>query len=252
MNTDPHEGAPPPDPYPHLPVLTAREALRRDVHRLEVPEGTEHLLCPGNREQAGRFFRTQIQGYADLQTLGFVPRRLAEEKLRQAIADDDRTVYERVAACAQPPAPCGCHGNEAGAAPSRTTPLRQAYNATRKSHHPALARLLSDHLGTTVEWDAPLAATTRRWLVAAKMRVVIVGVLLQDIVIHRNAQLSVAAAAKSLLAHDIFIHRTGRLVQQGGYLRIWANSIHRFNDILVSAELISAAKRTSATWLLND
>jgi hypothetical protein len=252
MNNDPHDGGPPADLYPHLPVLAPREVLRRDAHRLEVPEGTEHMLCPGNREQQGRFFRTQIQSYADLQTLGFVPRRVSEDKMRQAVAEDDRAVFERVASCAPPPAPCGCSGSKDGAAPSRTTPLRQAYNTARKSHHPALARLLSDHRGTAVEWDAPLAATTRRWLVAAKSQVVIVGVLLQDIVIHRNAQLSVAAATKSLLAHDIFIHRTGRLVQQGGYMRIWANSIQRFNDIVVSAELIATVKRTSANWLVND
>jgi len=251
MNTDPNDGMPPPDAYQHLPVLAPREVLRRETHRLEVPEGSEQVLCPTNREQAGRFFRARIESYADLQTLGFVPRRLAEDKVRHAVAEDDRVVFERVSSCAQLPSPCGCSGSDHAAA-GRTTPLRHAYNAERKRHHPALARLLSDHLGAAVEWDSPVAATTRRWLTAAKASTVIIGLLLQDIVIHRNAQLSVAAAAKSLFAHDIFIHRTGRLVQQGGYLRIWANSIHRFNDIVVSAELIAQVKRTSASWLLND
>jgi hypothetical protein len=252
VNTDPHDHVLPVNPYPHLPVQTPHEVLRREAHRLEVPEGTEQLLCPGNREQAGRFFRTQIQSYADLQALGFVPRRLAEDKVRQAVADDDRAVFERVSSCAPPPALCNCNGGDHAVPLGRTTPLRQAYNTARKSHHPALSRLLSDHLGTAVEWDAPLAATTRRWLTAIKARTVIVGVLLQDIVIHRNAQLSVAASAKSLMAHDIFIHRTGRLVQQGGYLRVWANSIRRFNDFVVSPELLAQVKRTSASWLLND
>ncbi len=252
MNTDPQDDELVVDPYAHLPVQTPHEVLRREAHRLEVPEGTEQLLCPRNREQASRFFRTQIQGYADLQALGFVPRRLAEDKVRQAVADDDRAVFDRVSSCAPPPAPCGCEGGGHAVALGRSTTLRQAYNAARKSHHPALSRLLSDHLGTAVEWDAPLATTTRRWLVASKARTVIIGVLLQDIVIHRNAQLSVAATAKSLMAHDIFIHRTGRLVQQGGYLRVWANSIRRFNDFVVSAEVLAQVKRTSASWLLND
>lgn len=253
MSPDQDYGAPAADPYQHLPLLTAREALRRDVYSLEVPDGTEHMLCPGNREHGGRFFRTQIKAYSDLQTLGFIPRRLAEEKVRQAVAEDDRAVFDRVASCTPPPAAsCGCGGGEGDAAISRTTPLRRAYNSARNSYHPALARLLSDHLGTVVEWDSPLAATTRRWLFAAKLRVTVIGVLLKDIVIHRNAQLNIAAAAKSLYAHDIFIHRTGRLVQQGSYLGVWANSILRFNDKFVSAELISVAKRSSAAWLLND
>lgn len=256
MTHDSHDGQLPAEPFPHLPLTPAREVLRRETHRLDVPDNSEQLLCPSNREHAGRFFRTQLQGYGDLQVLGLIPRRLSEEKLRQAVVDDDRTVFERVSALhtlAGGASPCGCVGSShASDAASRASPLRLAYNAARKRHHPAVARLLSDHLGSEVDWDAPLAATTRRWFLSAKSRSVIVGVLLNDIVIHRNAQLSIAPAAKSLFAHDIFIHRTGRLVQQGGYLRIWANSIHRFNDIVVSAELIAAARRTSAGWLLND
>lgn len=88
-----------------------------------------------------------------------------------------------------PCAPCGCAGADNTPAASRTTPLRQADNATRKRHHPALARLLSDHLGTTAEWEAPPAETTRRWFAASKSRAEIVGLLLQDIFIHRTGRL---------------------------------------------------------------
>jgi hypothetical protein len=133
----------------------------------------------------------------------------------------------------------------------RGNPIRTTYNGIRKRHNPALARLLSDHYGTQMSWDTPVPAIVRKWVIFLRLNPEIIITLLGDITIHRNATLAVAASSKSLMAWNIWIHTTGRLVAHGSYLKVWANSINRFTDFLSSA-VIDAAHKIAPLWALTE
>jgi len=238
---------------PEIRLLNAKDALRLELRPIEVPENAELLLSPGNPEYANSFIRVRLKSYEDLQTLGFVPRKLAEDKVRQAMAADDAEMYDLAGKMfRQSPCECGCSKRTMDVSQSRGSPIRMIYNRMRKRHNPALSRVLSDHYGTKISWDTPVPAIVRKWVEFLLLRPEeIIIALLGDITIHRNATLAVAASSKSLLARNIWIHKTGRLVGQGSYLKVWANSINRFSDFLNPAA-IAAAQKIAPLWTLTE
>lgn len=233
-------------------VLAAKDALRLELRPIEVPENAELLLSPAHPEYAPSFARIRLRSYEDLQTLGLVPRRLAEEKVRQAIAADDAEVYELSGKMLQQSVrDCSCSSGGAHAPMSRGNPIRATYNNIRKRHNPALARLLSDHYGTQVSWDTPLPAILRKWVISLTLYPEIILACFGDVTVHKNATLAVAASTKSLMAWNIWIHKTGRLVAHGSYLKVWANSINRFTDYL-SPGVVDAARKIAPLWALSE
>lgn len=215
-------------------LVSPKEAIRREARTIEVEENTEFLLSPENRELASYFSRVEIKSYKDLQILGFVPRGLAEEKVRNAIAADDNEVYKIAISLPYEPARnCNCKGHSSEATMSWGKNLRATYNSIRKKHNPALANLLSDYYGKQIEWDSPLPTIIRNW--HDRINRVIITAMFNDIIIHRNATLLVAPSIKVKLANNIWIHRVGgQLAYQGSYLRIWATSINSFNDTITT------------------
>lgn len=173
--------------------------------------------------------------------------------MRQAMAADDGEVYNLAAKMLQQShGECGCSNRATHVSLSRGSPIRTIYNSIRKRHNPALTRVLSDHYGTQMSWDTPVPAIVRKWVAflpphPAEPLIALAG----DIIIHKNATLAVAASPKSLMAWNIWIHTTGRLVQQGSYLRIWANSINRFTDFM-SVATINTSKEIGPIWLLTE
>jgi hypothetical protein len=248
MNSEDIEKQPHDAACAEIKLYTAKDLLKREASRIEVPENTEMLLSPSNREFASYFSQVEVKSYEDLQLLGFVPRRLSEEKIRQAITADDDEVYKvAYSSMSQKTAyDCNCGNQDVYSVKLYGTSLRTNYNNIRKKHNPALARLLSDHLNTQVAWDDPLASVVRKWAISSRIDKLIYVVLLEDIIINRNATLAVAANTKSLLAHNIWIHQTGRLVKQGSYLKIWANSINT-----VSAS-VDAVRKIAPPWLIAE
>ncbi len=233
-------------------LVTAKEALKREVRRIEVPENSVLLLSPANLDYESFFSRVRLKLYEDLQTLGFVPRRLTEDKVRQAMAADDDEVYKLAGRLLrQPVQGCGCSKQNTHVEMPRVSQVRTIYNSMRKKHNPALANVLSDHYGTHISWDSSVAAIVRKWVEFLSLNKEILLLFLDDIIINRNATLTVVANAKSLLAHNIWIHKTGRLVNQGSYLKIWANSINRFNDFL-SPVTVEVARKVTPIWLLTE
>lgn len=228
-------------------LYTAKEALSRQTRRIDVPDNTELLLSPTDPEFVDFFSRVQLTSYGDLQLLGFVPRKLPEEKIRHAMTADDGEVYK--IASSMPSSftrNCDCGGADVAAARSGISGLRSTYNSIRKYHNPGLASLLSDHSGTYISWDSPAAGIIRNWIVYLQIKPEIIFVLVEDITINRNATLAVAPSAKSLLAFNIWIHHTGRLVQHGSYLKIWANSINEFKNFLSTTTTVTK----NVPWLI--
>lgn len=235
-----------------LKQLSAREALRLEPRPIVVPEGAEVLLSPSNAEYASGFARISLGSYDDLRLLGLVPRRLAEEKVRQAIEADDSEAYALAGTMlGRAPQPCSCHGRDPDPAAARGNPMRSTYNAIRRRHNPALARVLSDHYGTRMAWDGPVPSIVRKWAVAVARKPDVLVSLYENITIHQNATLSVVPAAKSLMAWNVWIHVTGRLVSQGSYLKLWANSVTRFSGYLSAAQ-VDTAMKVAPIWSLND
>jgi hypothetical protein len=232
-----------------LRLLSPRELLKQEFRHLEVKEGETLMLSPSNREFAASMARVSIRSFEDLQLLGLAPKRLTEDKVRYAIAADDAEVYQLATRDLKVSSHgCGCSGNEHRSGGSA---IRSAYNGLRNRHNPALSRLLSDLYQAEVAWDSPVAGVTRKWVGALRLNPIIIAHLFGDIVIQRGATLSVAASSKSLLAWNIYIHRTGKLVSQGGYLKIWAKSMRLFTDFL-SGKLVEAARNTPPLWTLHE
>jgi hypothetical protein len=233
-------------------VMSASEALRIEPRHIEVPENAELLLSPANSDYASSFARVRIKSYEDLKTLGLVPRKLAEEKVHKAIAADDREVYDFASKMpSRASGDCGCSGGTEHAGAARENPVRGSYNSIRSRHNPALSRILADHYGSDVAWDAPAAAIVRTWVVAARLKPEIIIALFGDITIQKNGTLAVAANSKSLMAWNIWIHQTGKLVGQGSYLKIWANSINRFSGFL-NLSAVESARKITPLWTLAD
>lgn len=232
-----------------LRLLSPRELVKQEFRHLEVKEGETLLLSPSNREFASTMARVPIRSFEDLQLLGLAPKRLTEDKVRHAIAADDAEVYQLATRDLKVSSQgCGCSG-ETHRSPGSA--IRSAYNGLRNRHNPALSRLLSDLYQTDVAWDSPVSSVTRKWVGSLRLSPIIIAHLFGDIVIHRNATLSVAASSKSLLAWNIYIHKTGKLVSQGGYLKIWANSMRLYTDFL-SANLVEAARKVPPLWTLHE
>lgn len=231
------------NPYPEVKLCTAKEVLRREVRQIVVPENAELLLSPSHPELAHCFVRAHIKSYEDSQLLGFVPRKLSEEKVRQAIAADNEEVFRLASSIVSQLSPhnCECQNESERTSVSFRGSLRATYDRIRKAHNPALGRLLSDHFGAHVPWDDPLASITRKWILALDNKIYatrpILVALTADITINRDASLIVDAGLKSLLAHDVWIHRRGRLVQRGSYIKIWANSVQSFQDLHIGAPI---------------
>jgi hypothetical protein len=233
-------------------LLTAKEALRLELQPIEVPENADLFLSPANPEYASCFARVHLKSYEDLQTLGLVPRTLAEEKVHQAMAADDGEVYDLAGRMLwQSSGECGCTQGAMHASMVRGSPIRGLYNNIRKRHNPTLARVLGDHYGTQMAWDTPLPAIVRKWVVAVRREQELTLALLGDITINKNATLAVAASSKLLMAWNIWIHTTGRMVAQGSYLKVWANSINRFTNFL-NPVLVDAARKIAPLWTLTE
>jgi hypothetical protein len=232
---------------PEVKVLTAKEALRQDLRDLEVPAGATVMLSPYEREFADYFVRVPVKSFDDLQTIGLVPRGLAEDKVRRAIAADDEEAYKIAQTIlANYSARGGCECGEKTAARAPLNNLRQHYASTRKSFNPALARVVSEHLQTRVTWDSTVAGIVRNWTAfadrgfsaATTLNPSVLLAVSRDIIINRGATLQVEASTHSLLAGTIWIHQTGKLVHGGGYLKIWAAAISRYTNLITSVTAI--------------
>jgi len=251
MNSNEIESYVPSGVCAEVKLRTAKEVLGQAARRIEVPENAELLLSPAISEFADSFSRVQLNSYADLQLLGFAPRKLAEEKVRHAIAEDDDEVYKLASTMPQSFTRCDCGDQVANEKRLPRNSLRTAYNSIRRNHNPSLAALVSDHLGTRIHWDSAIAGIARKWITYLRLNPVVIIGLFEDITINRNATLAVAANAKSLMAHNIWIHRTGTLVQQGSYLKIWATSINTFRDF-TDAVVVDVARKIGPPWLKTE
>lgn len=233
-------------------VFTPREALSQKPKKIDVPEGTELFLSPDEEEYKDSFSRIHIKSFEDLQLVGYVRRGLSGEKVLAAIQSDDAEAYKLAASQPQAAAhDCGCHGHAAQANTFAST-FKRSYTNVRKRHNPMLSRVLSDHLGSQIGWDSAVASNVRKWSQYIEVNsIIVIAALFEDITINRNSTLRVDAAAKSLFAHNIWIHRTGRLVHEGSYLKIWANSLNRFSTAFVDIATLDVARLVLPTWKIN-
>lgn len=228
-----------------LRTCSVREVLDRQTEDLVVPDGQTVEFTPHNREFAHCFARVRLSAFEDLQLLGLVPRGLPEQALRQAIASDEEQAYRMAAASARPSRHgCGCAPSHDGGSGH----LADTYREIHRSNNPALARLLSDHYESRIAFHDALPVLIRNWVryfdTKRHFDAGIVTSVLSDVTIHRNGVLATDRTLKTLLARNIWIHRSGQLMQQGSYLRIWAHTVSRFLDI----RDISAALRIEAPW----
>ena len=229
-----------------LKRLTPKDLARQTGRDLVVPEDSTLVLSPSSDEFSHAFARVTVTSFEDAQIMGFIPRKLSEEKVLRAIRDDDALAYKMASRGLSSRGGCGCgHEGESGVAS-----LRGNYSAIRTRNNPALADLLSDGTGARIAWDSPIAASTRKWALMSRAAIDIITALFADITVNRNATLEVASSTRSLWAHDIWIHRSGKLVQKGSYLRIWANSMNSFAGV-IDTGLVVELKKFGIPWHLD-
>lgn len=228
-----------------LPTCSVKELLNRPTESLVVPDGQTIEFAPDKREFAHYFARVRLTVFEDLQLLGLVPRGLREDAVRQAIGSDEEQAYRTAAAS------LGALTHDCTCAPRRdrlSDRLAATYRQARRSNNPALARMLSEHYQTDIAFHDPLPALVRNWVryfdTKRHFDAGIATSLFTDVTIHRNAVLATDRTLKLFLAGTIWIHRSGQLLQQGSYLRIWAHTIARFLDI----RDIATTVRVDAPW----
>lgn len=232
-------------------LLSPREILSLELQHIEVPPDTEVRFTPANREYVNCFAQTRLTSYKDLQILGLVPRRLSEEKVRQAIAEDDREVYDLTTKMLQvEKIQCGCNPSIENSS-FRRNPVRTMYNDFRKTHNPRLAEVLSDHYSTHITWDEPVPAIVRKWTMYIHFPRSILLAIAGDIIIHRHGILSLASGSKSLMAWNIWIHKTGTIKKGDSYVKILANSINHFEDFLDSIR-VDVLRKVNVSWQRED
>jgi hypothetical protein len=71
-------------------------------------------LSPAHPELAESFAKVRLRNFEDLQLLGFVPRKLAEDKIRSALRADDDEVYRIASASTSAPSSSHCDCNAGG------------------------------------------------------------------------------------------------------------------------------------------
>lgn len=226
------------DKWDSVEVCSAREALRRKPTSIVVEEGRDFHLSPDNERLFHCFARVPLRSFADLQTLGLLPRKIAEEAVRKAIGADDAATYKLAteAGSSAPDTGCGCHDAEI---PNRRVTsvgvagsVRRRYSQLRGFNNPALARVLADHYRAEVAWDDPLAALAHKWVQKFDSKVHLDRPLLiaalEDITVHAGATLTLQKKLTSLYANNVRIHRRARVVPGGNYVKIWASSVVSF------------------------
>ena len=216
---------------PERKLCTVKEVLERTTEDLVVRDGQTVEFTPDKREYEHYFAQVKLTAFEDLQLLGFVPRGLAEEKVRQAIQSDDEQAHRlAITTIAAPTHNCGCKSSHQDS----QSRFVSAYKQAQKSNNPALARLLSDHYQIKLPFHDPLPVLVKKWVAyfdeKRRFDSPLLVSLLMDVTISRNAVLATHRSLKSFLARNIWIHRSGQLLQRGSYMRIWANKISTFVD----------------------
>jgi hypothetical protein len=234
--------------WSRIEICSPADALRRDTVDIRVPEDEELVLSPDDDDLSRCFARVTLESFADLKVLGLVPRAASEDRIRAAMAADDDATYQRVGDSSAGAAPddCGCSGSasETGSLSVRGA-SRRRYEQVRTFHNPALARELSEHYQTTLAWDDPVVAVVHKWVTktgreAYVNRPYLIG-LFEDITVEKGATLSLEKGLTALYAHDVWIHRRGRIVQRGSYMKLWAATVSSFRDLPDIVKLESPA-----------
>lgn len=238
-----------------IKLCSAYEALNQETRNIEVPENKTLTLSPANRELAGAFSRVPLESFKDLQLLGFIPSGLDEEKIRNAISNDDDENY-RIALTTPNwnTRKCSCEGHGTEDSKSVGQDFHFTYTNIRERYHPALANLLSEFYRTRISADSPLASNIKKFITKwDRLRYennIAISTIFKDIVINRGATLIIPPINTSLLAHNIWFHQTANMIHQGGYLKIWASAIHTFK--ILRAEDFEAWSSEKPSWLIRN
>ncbi|MCR6850374.1 hypothetical protein [Bacillus sp. IBL03825] len=238
-----------------IKLCSAYEALRRETRDIEVPENKTLILSPANREFASAFSRVSLESFRDLQLLGFIPHKLEEERIRNAIAKDDDEIY-RIAITTPNwnTRKCSCVGHVTENPKSVEQDFHSTYNNIRERYHPTLANLLSEFYRIRISADSPLASNIKKvitkWDRLRSENNIAISTIFKDIVINRGGTLIIPPINTSLLAHNIWFHQTANMIHQGSYLKIWASAIHTFRNL--SVEDLEAWRREKPSWLIKN
>jgi hypothetical protein len=218
-------------------IVALEEALKRDIHALKVPENKEIYLSPQKSAFGNHIAQIEIRKYKDLQVIGYAPHELSQDKIDDAIVNDNEESY-KIANILDNSIKndCSCNRNIS----NKTSPsnFEDIYRNIRKRSNFSLAKLFSKHYDRPILPDDP-APNRLRKLVTKLKNTVLAGpaVIFEDITIESKGVLTLDPDIILLFARDIWIHRTGRLVSRGMNLNIIANSIKLFsanNDIRLS------------------
>jgi hypothetical protein len=240
------------DDYGNLRIMDAREVLRQEPIDLQVPDGANWTVSPNEGDLSHHLFGVQIKSVEDLQILGHVPRGIKPSTLLKALEADDEQADEQMRSGSVAPRQggCGC-GGQCGGGCAQTAD--DPYRTIRRAYHPNLAQVLSNHWGVRLVSNDAAVKLTHKWL--RTIGIVTVVNLFHDIAIGRDAVLTIDKKSRSLYARNILIARTGTLRHRGGYIKVWANAVDRWDPAWVniaSAQLPKWVTQGLIPWRLEQ
>lgn len=209
-------------------AITVKEFLQKKSKDIAVPKSIEMSIDPAVKEFSDICHQVSIESFNHLQDLGIIHSKLDEQKVRQAlIEDDDKCLQTAQRLFENRMDDPRFNQKRAPNLIKRRSGLRLIYEGLRKTHNFSLAVLLSESYSRKVEWDSIIPMHVRGWMARLdnswiKPLFVDIGKT-NDIEVNNDSILNLYPQQKMLHARHIRIHRGGKI--KSPYIMIICQSI---------------------------
>jgi hypothetical protein len=190
--------------------ISVEEFLKSPKEDVVAEAGEELLLDPDSPgfDFDRHFHRVRVVRFEELQELEFIPEQLPEEEVLRAIAKDDEAALERARELIS-----GSASDE-----KETVRLRRVYAEIRPSYNFSLAEVVSAATGVPATWRDLHVALIRkrvRAVVESRPRGALGLFMLKDLIILRDATVTLGATVMGMYGNALQIHKHGNLVVKG-------------------------------------
>lgn len=210
-----------------LPVAKIFELHKSICNDIIIPDTDEVSLDTADKKFSAFCHRMAVSSFSDLQLLRIVPNNIEEGQIKSAISKDDTQAYKLTRKNYNGSLyNCGCQDCHTASTKVDST-ISAIYKNIRKDSNFHLMNLLSEAYNQRLDISSTVLKDTYKWITAinTKPYVDISIFLVRDIIVNYNATFTIKPNLNSLLARNIIIKKSGKIVVNSSYLRIRCDSI---------------------------